>query len=518
MNTSEDAIQKTSTTSWITVAPRHNISDSDHSDKPLDALSHASLVYLTIPFFIFLAGWLKPIFSLALITLLFLAIHHLYQGNSRFAIPNYSRQTWLAVIIVGLLWSSFGGAGHLHYANPDWLVRDAVLGDLIYTDWPPAYATTDGIPIVLRTAFGYFLPAALIGKTLGTEAADIFLFIWTSIGVILFLLLLPLPKRAGIKLAYWLLGVIFFSGMDLLGIILAHNTLPVFPLRLEWWVPFSYSSLSGLIYWAPNHAIPIMISTVLFYRHWCNPRFLEYLAILIPIASIWTPFMAPAILPFVTYYIYYLAKKRKSFHIGWLPLINAIALIYVSARWLTLDYTQVANIPTEITGSATNQSSSSSYFMFITMEFGLLAMILATQLRHSLGLLLIATGVLTLLPFFEFGPSNDLLLRLSIPPLVILMILTFRTIETPNNPKTSNLTRWVTIGILVVGSATPIVETWRAASWQRWAPNYRHSLIEQQNGYFPPHYVGRLDRKDLVMLFKTTNLVPRAQERPTKSN
>jgi hypothetical protein len=53
------------------------------------------------------------------------------------------------------------------YANPDWYIRDAVLGDLVNFEWPLHYLSAEGEPLILRSAIGYFLPPALFGKIFG---------------------------------------------------------------------------------------------------------------------------------------------------------------------------------------------------------------------------------------------------------------------------------------------------------------------------------------------------------------
>jgi hypothetical protein len=54
---------------------------------------------------------------------------------------------------------------------------------------------------------------------------------------------------------------------------------------------------------------------------------------------------------------------------------------------------------------------------------------------------------------------------------------------------------------------------WRALFFKRIAPDYGRSLVEQHWNTEPPHYIGRLDRPDLLAVLRTPTLVPKAAER-----
>jgi hypothetical protein len=126
------------------------------------------------------------------------------------------------------------------FANPDWLVRDAVLADLTYSDWPPSYqpfATASTTCCVPRSA------SSCRSRRWASCSAWNGCHGWSTpgphAGTVIFLLLLPLPGRLGGRLLAALAIVILFSGMDILGILIVHGQWPIFPLRLEWWTRFS---------------------------------------------------------------------------------------------------------------------------------------------------------------------------------------------------------------------------------------------------------------------------------------
>lgn len=490
--------------------------DERSSQTAPDKLTALAVVYLALPALIFIGGWLRPAFALGLLALCIVAL-------SRYIASTWGRpihHTPWAVLLIALFafsWSIFGGAGHFFYANPDWHVRDTILGDLTLSAWPPAYSIHDGTFHILRSAIGYFLPAAALGKVLGKPWLDSLLYLWTALGTTLFLLLLPLPRRACWALFGLLLVTAFFSGMDFLGGVLVTGDLPIFPLRLEWWVPFSYTSLTGQLYWAPNHALPLWLTTALFYRHWGHPQFGRLTVVLMPLLVIWTPFAVIAPLPFLA-----LAAARWWQRGGRLNTIGAtalewlagIALSYVCIRVMTLD---VAAIPGAPTAQVTSRPDSFvlDYLIFALMEFAILALLLSRELKHSHGLLWLSFAILALLPFYQFGPSNDSLLRLSTPPLVILLCLLLSQLQQWNDLELRRLpgTAWIIFVVILIGACTPFNEIYRAATFRRMPTNYGMSLVEEQHNNEPPHYVGKLNRVDVSALLKRPSLVPTTEER-----
>ncbi len=489
--------------------------DEANSARPPDGLTAATLIYLALPNLIFLAGWLRPVAALPMLALTLISLtQFLRRDDMRWSIPQ-SAGAVAMIVLVAFAWASLGGAGHLFAANSDWEMRDKVLGDLAFSDWPPAYSVVDGHPHILRSAIGFFLPAAVVGKLAGIASVDLALYLYAALGCSLFLLLLPLPTRSGRLLFGLLLVTIFFSGMDYLGIVLATGSSPIFPLRLEWWVPFCYPSFTGQMYWAPNHAIPIWLVATLFYRHWGHRVWPALFLILLPLTVIWTPFAVIGILPFLalaTLRWFARGQRWGDARITIWQIVAATLMTWLTVRLMTLDIAAIPNAPTaEVAANPDNLVLD--YLLFILMEFAILALLLARNLRHSQGVFWLACAILTLLPLYKYGPSNDTLLRLSTPCLIFLLLITLDQIQRWVSSRNFPASAWA-IGIaLLIGVNTPFNEMWRAAFFKRSAPDYGRSVVEQDKNKEPPHYIGRLDRPDLIAVLRTPTLVPRAAER-----
>ena len=492
--------------------------DEGNSTLAPDALTVAALLYIALPTLIFLGGWLRPWAAIPMVVLTLLSLaQFIRRDDVRWTAP-YSYGATALIIIVAFTWASLGGAGHFFNANPDWLIRDKVLGDLTFTDWPPAYSVVDGKPHILRTAFGFFLPAALVGKLFGIASVDLALYAYAAIGCSLFLLVLPMPKKFGTILVVSLLVTIFFCGMDYLGIVLITGTTPLVPLRLSWWVPFSYSSLTGSMFWAPNHAIPIWLVSALFYRHWGHRVWPALFMVMLPLTVIWTPFAAAAIAPFLalaTWRWFAQGNRFSDSQITRWQTIAAIALCWLTLRFITLDFATVSAM--KLASSAgpepDNPGIVLQYLLFVLMQFVILALLLRRGLQHSQGLFALACVVLSLLPFVQFGPSNDIVLRHSVPCVIVLLIATLAQLQDWLNARQVPLRGYAVAIVILIGAATPFNEIWRAFFFKRTMPDYGRSLLEQHWNTEAPHYVGVLDRSDLASVLRAPTLVPNSEQR-----
>ena len=506
--------------SWPALRERLISIDETRSTNPPDTLTAAALIYIALPSLIFLGGWLKLPYAIIAVMLVTASLwQFLRSGQLRWRQP-YTKGALLLIVAMALAWCSLGGAGHFFYANSDWQVRDTVLADLVMTPWPPSYGLVNGEHLILRSAIGFFLPAAVIGKLVGMGAVNIALYLWTTLGTVLFLLLLPLPNRAGWQLWLMIFIVIFFSGMDFLGIVLLTGDTPIFPLRLEWWVPFSYTSFAGQLFWAPNHTLALWLVTAMFYRHWGHATFPALINILLPLLLIWTPFAVAGILPFIAIALlrwFSLGKSVKEWDLGIVQIVASVLLTLFMVRLMTLG---IGPIPSGSSAETLPPSAKNElflhYLIFALMEFAILTLLLAKETRRSWGLFWLSATILCLLPLYHFGPSNDTMLRLSVPCLLILLIQVLdRADSWFYSPKFSSvpIRAWVIGIVLLVGACTPFNEMWRAATFRRFPPNYGVSLLEVQDGRFVAHYFGKLDRAEIKALLRTPSLVPTGEER-----
>lgn len=453
-----------------------------------------ALFYLGLPTLVFVLGWFRWPVALPLAVLALLAFAAGWDGCRRWPARLSSGQWGVLAVVaaVAIGWSSLGGAGHLCYANFDWITRDAVLRDLVATAWPPAYGVVDAHPFILRAPVGYFLPVALLAKLTGAASADVLLLGWTVMGVALFLWLAVPHQKLSWRLVAGLMVIILFSGMDAIGFALMQGRWPAAGEHIEWWARlFQYSSNSTLLFWTPNHALPGWIGAALLYRYGERPAILRLVPPLVAFTPLWSPLAAFGLIPFFALVVWrHRAVLRDYLDIR--SLLPALGVAAVVARYLLMDGSRV---PGGWTLGALMQTGELArvYLLFLLLEFGLLGVILL--LRHWRTEILVAMVFLLVLPIYHAGPGNDLVMRGGIAALAMLCLACVDAmVDQPPAPGVlwKALMFAVTL-FLAVGAVTPFQEIERALTQPAWKPARQGNLVEASDGAVPPHYIGRLN-------------------------
>ena len=229
-------------------------------------LHRLSILYLVLPFIIFCMGWLRLSIAIPVTALILWALWQVLKQspNSDSRFPN-SKSAFYLLLLTGL-WVFLSGVGGYTFQNWDHHWRNAVLHDLITYNWPVVYSSPEKGPITMLVYYvGYWLPAALAGKIFGWQVANFILFLWTWLGVLLTVLHLNIKlKTSFIKTA---LLLIFFSGMDALGVLLFAKDYPTLwpPIQhLEIWSGnLQYSSFTTQLFWVFNQAVPAWLCIAL---------------------------------------------------------------------------------------------------------------------------------------------------------------------------------------------------------------------------------------------------------------
>ncbi len=411
--------------------------------------------------------------------------------------------------IVALGWTALAGIGHFVYANEDWVVRDAVLRDLTATSWPPQYETFGDYLLILRAPVGFYLPAAAAGSVLGLHAADLLLYLWTALGFALFLCatttLFPTGRQRLVACGL----MIAFGGLDLIGYTALNGALPYLGQHIERWAPsVQYSSNSTLMFWVPNHALPAWLGLVLVRRHWRRPELARITPLLAAAIPLWSPLAAVGLAPFFVAAIDWRRDIRLLFTIR--SSLPFLAIAFVIARYITMDTHMLAH-GWSIDQFPTPTSFWLHYAAFCLLEFGLLALVLIRMGAFSLPLA-VALVILILLPFYHFGPGNDLAMRSSIPALAVLAFAAVRPLADGGRSGW----RYALMAILGVGALGAAQEPMRAILEPRWPLTGKTlgeiSLMNPSNpssyiNMLPTNYVGNLNQPGLLMLLRDPGMV-----------
>lgn len=471
-------------------------------------IKRISFLYLLIPFLIFCLGYLKIYISLG-ITLIFLWLiiknwPSIAQAGQTFSI---SRRSLFITFIIVLLWVVLSGIGGVAFQNPDLHARNAIFHDLINYNWPVkynTYPTDSSITYTLTYYIGFWLPAALVGKIAGWQAANIALYIWSVLGIMLAILLLS--TRIKLSPIIITLLLVFFSGMDGLGVFLrmlalpSNNILPTLwpPIQqLEWWAPgFQYSSFTTLLFWVFNQAIPVWLCMALLIT--AEDR--KYLLVIWSICCFFAPFPALGMFPYV---ILKMAKRlfnpeniRETLEIrlkdtllmrGLSDLRSQLTAENIIGGGFILLIT-FFYFSTNIHASeeAVNNLPLNNWILypfFLILEGLLLWFLFKANNKWNLNWYL--SGALFLvIPFIKIGSGQDFCLRASIPTLFMLMLWSAEMLSSPRSQ-----TRTFLVILLCIGAITPIYEInrsiYRTAKYYLDPPSEIQVLEGQQVNLYP---------------------------------
>ncbi len=448
---------------------------SNNPTIPLSWIKRVSYLYLLVPFLIFCLGYLKAAISLVITVLfLWLIIKNWARSAAERQSIQLSRRNLVITVIIVMVWVWLSGIGGFAFQNIDFHTRNAVFRDLVNFDWPVRYYTNPvnpSIPYNLVYYIGFWLPAALVGKIAGWLAANIALYVWTVLGILLTLALLATKiKLTPPKLV---LILIFFSGMDALGafirIIAVPGTVnflwpPVF--HLEWWMPsFQYSSFTTQLFWVFNQALPAWVCMALLYV--TGER--KVILLIWSLCCFYAPIPALGMFPYVV-----LKVSKEIINIENLKETPKIIKFTDFITRLYKDTKSVLSVENVLGGGvilgisllylfSNRQASQGSAFqmqpirwlmygIFILFEGMILWWVFKERYKGNLNWYL--AGILLMgIPLIKIGNTNDFVMRASIPTLFMLFIWSAETLSLPGIKAKAAL-----ILLLSIGAITPIYE------------------------------------------------------------
>jgi hypothetical protein len=374
-------------------------------------------------------------------------------------------------LAISLALCLLGGEGRLFFANNDWLVRDAIIHDLVSQPWPFVYhIDTAGVgdrTFIMRAPLAMYILPAAIGKICGIYAAHIALLGQNTIlFAVIFYFLVPAHRPFRHAAAIIAIFVVF-SGLDAVPVLARHALSIDVPSdgvtpadHLETWAGlFQYSSHITQLFWVPQHAIPGW-AFVGLYLLWQRGHVGAILLVcVLPYLGYWSPFAAMGAAPFV---FYAAASDLIGRKIGRFDVIAvllaalpaALVGIYLVQGSGTVEHGFLLDVP----------GFWSIYFPFICIEFiPYVALIVAMRPAaiKDPGFLLVIISLL-LIPFYKLGASNDFAMRVSIPALALLAAnFSLTLVDTIVAGDRHVWTRFATL-ILIIGGITGAMEVRRA--------------------------------------------------------
>lgn len=225
---------------------------------PVRPLLCAGLLYLALPFILFLWGWLHPVFSVPLCAALAYGLYACARRLPARRLPLKGRGLAVLALLSAfclLLVLLCGFTGHCQQ-HADFMVRNAVYERLAAHSWPLVMA--DGRHFIYY--LGHWLPPALAVSFCPASWAPWLLVLWTFLG--LELALLAAVSRWGVRQTAWWALILFCLGspaaaLDCLG-------MPLSCLFAEYNAQMVlFIGMPSQLFNTFNHAVPALLGAVL---------------------------------------------------------------------------------------------------------------------------------------------------------------------------------------------------------------------------------------------------------------
>jgi hypothetical protein len=450
-------------------------------------LRTSALVFVSLPLLAFCLGFLRWYYALATAAILLLALYFSLRQGSNDSLKGARSFTWRTILIaffVALVWSYFGGLNGYWYQTSDWDCRNAIYFDLIRYHWPVIYDQTGG---ALVYYIGHWLPPAAVAKVVlwlsgsadtALVAGRLLLWIWTSVGLtIVMLLLFQLLNAMSRKQKICaLMLLVLFSGMDLLGALFKGTfNLMMLPIvkpsgpHLEWWMNFRYqfSSNTTLLYWVFNQTIVAWIITLLFLKEDRPQNYLFYgVACLFSAPFACVGLAVLMLVKAVTFCVNHVKEWGTVARSVFSPQNLLSLVILVPVVFYLLASNAVGGEAASYGGREGAAFFSKDYlnadlFLFLLLEVGVyLFLLISDHYKNPLYYALWASFIV--FPYFHIGKSLDFCMRATIPALFVLMVYVGRFILAHFRERGIKKACSVALLVcLVIGTATPAVEVFR---------------------------------------------------------
>ncbi len=396
---------------------------------------------------------------------------------------------WVGCCSVALVLLLLGGETHLFHATLDWLVRDAVLVDLVRHGPLSGYRFGES-DYLLRAPLGMYMLPALVGRMFGLGAAHGALLAQNTLflGTILTLLAALGHGRLHVVI------LVLFGGVSIIGaamrIAWTPDSEPIpFWLQsgLDSWNPrFQFSSTLVQFFWVPNHALPGWWLATLMLLQSRGQVDLATLGVSVAGALFWSPL---CIVP-VALWLGVCALRHPRAVTTPRTIIGALA----GACFVPLTvYIMLASGSIQSGTPLLRADFLFWYGLFVLIQLPVLGLLFIARDRirpDERWLLGIAVVTLFSLLPIGFGPNNDLVMRGSIVPLTIVAFIFGRIlIEETRQRSGFAIAGWI---LVVASSPSAAVEVGRALATPRDAISdcsLAEASLELQWASVPTNYV-----------------------------
>lgn len=432
-----------------------------------------SYLYIALPFIIFVLSWVKWYLSIPVTLFILYTIYQLIKKNSNLWLPTLNmdsiRLLFLILIIIAI-WVYFSGIGGFVFQNEDHRWRNEIYQMLVLYDWPLIKDVTINNIIEARGMIyyiGFWLPSALIGKLFGIQAGYFFQILWAILGI--FLVYYYICAHIKKMTIYPLFGLIFFSGLDIVGYYMLNSDLSGITntTHIEFWNEIAqYSSMTTQLFWVFNQCIYAWLIICIILTQNDNRQ----------IIFIWSLAMLTSTFPFVgmlPFLIYKIISNtpdsisfRQSFHYFFKDICTLENILGGGSIGIISFIYLIGNISAQNVDTPATSISSPGFvflaFLFFLIEAGLYLLAMYPYQKANF-LYYIVIIILLICPYIHVGSGVDFSMRASIPALFVMYLLFVETFSSSIKDHKWLITIALTL-LFLVGSVTPIKEFCRTAN------------------------------------------------------
>lgn len=461
-------------------------------------------IYFLFPAIIFAFGYLRfPYALLVAVSETVCVILFLRKSNTtedKAESIEISCQELVIFLLICIVWAALGGLYGLGYQTSDWDMRNSLCHDLVTHPWPVIY---EGKNTALCYYIGFWMVPAAVGKLAGLfwgeaiafRVARVMVGVVASIGLFIIILLLNVYFQTHTKRerTIVLLMFVFFSGMDIIGVLITHYWEAFSPdlMHLEWWTGYQYTSLTACIYWVFNQTIIPWMVTLCFLmeKDSRNYVFLASACILcgpLPLIGLAAYMVTREIARIIG--CIKGRKRKKEVLESLFSVSNLVCLLGVCpmlcAYIMSNDaFTRGVSIGKEASKAAANQitgfwpsswyplkNENTVFFVLFSvfLEVGVYLILLWKDYHKDLLYQMVLLSLI-IIPFIHVGNAQDFCMRASVPGVFIVMLLCtdymlrrFGSREAVHtNGRTKGLRTVILCICLCIGAATPGMELWR---------------------------------------------------------
>ena len=470
------------------------------ASDPLPLPHRLALLYLAVPFAVWLIGWFEWWVGVPLALLLFVAIAPALRGPWRVRITRAGVGVVLAMLALVML---LPAGGLFAPEMQDWLAHRGLLLDLGRGDWPThvtLFGDEEPGPL-LRYYLGYHIVPGLGGKWLGASALNWLVPLWTWAGLALLAVLFVRGLRSvGAALVAAAVGLVLFSGMDALGYLMREGVLegaerfwervrgrqsPVFLITPDSPMFLEYLSFALQLRNSPHHFLAAGLGAVLLLQLRHAPRFQMMVGVVLVVVAWTSTLVALGLAPLAACLLW---RNRLRRFLTWPNLVAAPVLAALLALYLASAEWQAHGWLLSLYASET-QALRDVLVLYLT-EFALIALLVWAARPAIVRDPFFVGAVLVLLtvPWFWYGDPDfsESILRAPLPALFVLAYHAARLVAdrlpagarhvaaTP--PRRRRIAFGLLLCVLGVGALSAFAEFGNVLRRPGWLP-YQHSHL-----------------------------------------